>query len=361
METDSALKSQDEAYIATVGTIIGVRSPRWATELRPRLRFQEYPGHAELQRTNQYLDLRSNYRSTRSRFDLNGSYSKEDRFHAELANAGFDTFDPNNPTESGSGRLLLTSETRTMFQIRPSYTYQLTQRMSIGANGLYENMRFDAPGATAGNDYDYYTLQGFLGWQVAPRTELDAGAYVGKYETGDNSYKADSTGLTLDLKHEWTQTLSATARLEVERTDLTQVRRADESTTDWGATLETQWRGQASTVRASVGRRFTPSDYGVRSTIDEVRLQYDRQLRERWAVHTALRGFQTRAQGPVTSTNDRDYVRAEFEMRWLATQTWTLSAGYNYLWQDYIRETGSADDHTVYLRIGYQGLPPQRR
>jgi hypothetical protein len=78
-------------------------------------------------------------------------------------------------------------------------------------------------------------------------------------------------------------------------------------------------------------------------------------------VHTALRGFQTRAQGPVTSTNDRDYVRAEFEMRWLATQTWTLSAGYNYLWQDYIRETGSADDHTVYLRIGYQGLPPQRR
>jgi len=361
LETAAALVDSNEAYVATIGTIIGARTPRWTTELRPRVRLQQYPDHSELQRTNGYLDLRSSYRAPRGSFDLTGSFYKEDRFQSELSNAGYDPFDPNDPTVSASGRLVLTSETRTRVQLRPSFSYQLNERVDVGADIAYEKSDFNGAGAAAGSDYDDSSLEGYLGWELTPRTVLQTGAYVGRYETGDSAYKADSTGLTLELKHDWTETLSGNLRTEFERTKVQSVADPEDTSNNWGATAEVRWRGQVSNLRGSVGRRFTPSDYGVRSTIDEVRLQYDRQVRERWSWVTALRGFETRSQGATPTTNDRKYLRAEFELQWLMTRTWFLGGGYNYTWQEYALETDSANDNTFFVRIGYKGLRPPRR
>jgi hypothetical protein len=58
--------------------------------------------------------------------------------------------------------------------------------------------------------------------------------------------------------------------------------------------------------------------------------------------------------------NNRDYGRGDVSVRWKITPTWFTEGGYGYIYQKYKSDPSSAVDSSFYLRIGYQGLPPQR-
>lgn len=60
------------------------------------------------------------------------------------------------------------------------------------------------------------------------------------------------------------------------------------------------------------------------------------------------------------SGNNRDYGRGDIALRWRVTPTWFAEGGYSYIYQKYSSDPSNAMDSSVYLRFGYQGLPPQR-
>jgi hypothetical protein len=73
-------------------------------------------------------------------------------------------------------------------------------------------------------------------------------------------------------------------------------------------------------------------------------------------MRTALRAYIWEStSGEVTST-DRDYARGEFDLRWMITPTWFLLGGYNYTWRSIDQDPDWADNHTVFVSIGYRGL-----
>ncbi len=349
-----------EGYFASVGGIFGLQSRRGRTEARPRLQFEEYPDRDELRSTNQFLDIRSDYRWLKSQANFVGRYSKVNEYNAQIAQAEFDDFDPENPVEDSTGRVQFLSQTITRIQLRPSYSYKFTPRVAAGASAFYQTVSFDSDIGATGSDYDYSQGKGFLTWTLDQKTDLETAVSVSQFEADDGSNKTDSKGLSVELTRRWTETFAGLARLEGDRSEIERPGRVAETVNGWGFGLGAQKAGEVSKLRFLVGRTFSPSVGGSRTTIDNAQVQYDRDLSARWAVGSAARYFRTRTQGSAVSEDDRDFGRADVVLRRLLTQTVSAGVGYSYFWQSYEVDDESGDDHMFLVSISYQGLAPQR-
>jgi len=348
-------------YIAEVWALAGMRSPRAYFEVLPRIRFQEYPDHDELQDFSQFMAIRGRYDSPRSYVALTGDYLREDEFNAQLSDAQYDDFDPDNPVVDETGRVVLLDTTRTRVQLRPEFAYQLNRTISAGIRGLYQTVGFDSEVDFDRDDYSYAYAVGFLGWRSGPRSKLEVGPYVARYETDDNLNRTDSTGVAVGFDYQWSPTWTASVTGQIESTEVNRIDLLDtETSTNWGLMVETRREGQISDWRFSLGRTFNPSDSGTRTELDQIRAQYNRNLTQRWRFTGAIRAYQARSQGGNFRGNDRDYLRGDLGIEWRWRQTWSLRGEYSYIEQKYENDGQTRSDNMLQLKIRYEGLRPAR-
>jgi hypothetical protein len=228
---------------------------------------------------------------------------------------------------------------------------------------LYQTVTYDFPsdfGSTSREDYDYWIGDGFLDWTLSPRTHLRTGAYVSKYETDNGLNQTDSTGASLEIRHQWSETLTAMAAVSAQQADIERAAlTAEDSSTDAGFTIGIESRGQVSQWRINAGRTFNPAGSGTLNEIDQVRLQYDRNLTERLQFTGAVRANRSRPLGVNASDNDRDFFRTDIACSWSMTRTWSVTGGYSYIQEQFEGENGDRSDNMVTISVRYQGLPPQ--
>lgn len=348
-------------YTATLEAMVGARTPRSKTELRPRLRFQKYPDAKDLDQTEGSLDLRSTFSTQRTKAELVAKFSHTNEYNAEFVDdGGFEDFDPDAPVVVGNGRILF-SETRTRIEARPSIEFQLTERTGVGAELLFQDVSYDADGPTTQRDYRNYEGTVFVTRELTQRTGLEAGVFASRYETDDDANKTDSYGFSATLRQRWSENFTADLSLRIEDSDIERGNPVSfkQSATDWSLYGGLMWRGQITRVRLSAGRSLSPSGDGDRVVRDEVRLAIDRDLSQRLVLKTVLRAAQQEAQGNGIATSDRDYARGEISLEWKATRTWFVRGGASYTWQDRKVESDSAKNRSVFLVVGYRGLGPE--
>jgi hypothetical protein len=350
-------------YVANVGGTAGVRTQRGLTELRPRLQLLEYPDRDDLQKVNAYLDLRSQYTNLLSRWDLAGRFRREDRSEAQFVDAGYDDFDPNDPVVDSAGRISFIEETMTDWQLRPQYRRNLNERMGFGFGGFYSQAQFESDSTvTSGQDYASWQADSFLFWGLRERTQITSGLYAARFDTDDDSNKTQGYGLSFDVDHSFSEVLSGLLAIDVERTEVDQRSRPTEESTNFGVSVGLVSRGEISQWRVTAGRTISPSSYGSRANVDQIRVQHLRNLSPRFRLSAALRAFRSRPQGDTVSNDgDRDYLRGELDLIWELSRTWSLSGGYSYTRQEYATDPGPGDNSVFAIRIGYTGLAPQRR
>jgi hypothetical protein len=133
-----------------------------------------------------------------------------------------------------------------------------------------------------------------------------------------------------------------------------------ETTSDVGGSLMAYRKREVSEWRLAVSRRFQPTGDSGKSTIDEARLQYDRDLSERLRFRGAGRYESRTGLTDAGGSNNRDYARLDLELRWSLTQTWYLGGGYAYIWQDRAADPTDADNNKFFIYMGYQGLSRKR-
>jgi hypothetical protein len=359
-ETPSDEDESGDGYFADLSVIAGIRSPRAFVELKPRVRFQEFPDHDEMERSNEYADLRTGYQTLRSALTFVGNYQREDQVRAEVSDAEFDDFDPDDPIVDESGRVDTLRGQRTRIQFRPDYEYQFSQRVGVGATAVYQIVDYDI-GDASRQDYDYWRADGFFTWSLGPRTRLRTGAYATEFETDTGFNLTQSVGGSLGIEHQWSETFTATASIDVEQADVEREDLAEkESSTDTGFTVGLQRRDLVSELRVDAGRTFNPTGNGVRSEVDQVRMQYDRNLTERLRLLGAGRAYRSRAQGGAANGSDRDYIRTDIGLGWNMTRTWSIEGRYSYIWEEFENETGDRSDNMLTLSIRYRALQPQR-
>jgi hypothetical protein len=355
---DRSIDSEIDGYVAALGGTVGVRTLRGLTEFRPHLEYQNFPDRDELTETNAYFDLKSFYAFQRDNLSLVGHYSRENDVSAQIPEAEFDRFDPNNPSDSSNAPITLTSQITTRVQLRPEYIHSFTERVGAGITGLYQTVNFDSDTATTRRDNEFDQAEGFLRWKLDQRTQLRTGVYVAKFETDDKTSKTDATGLSMQLTRNWSANMSGFVIVNAERTDVEGTGTTKETSNSWGLTFGGYRYTPISRSTLSAGRSLSPSYSGARVTLDEFRAQYARDLTERLTWSTAVRTYRSKAQGRV-NVNDNDFARADLELRWRMTPTIYIGGGYSYVWQEFTTADKTGHDNQLRVQIGYLGLPPQ--
>jgi hypothetical protein len=227
-------------------------------------------------------------------------------------------------------------------------------------------VRYTADVPLSKQDYDNWQTNLYLQRRVNPKTTVEAGGYVGRFQTKSGVDTTDSvTGVSFDMKHDWTTRNQSELALTIERNkiDVHEPGVAEESTTDVGVEFSTQHRGEVSNLRLVLGHDISPTGEGGRSTRDQIRGQYDRDLSARLSFTGLLRGYRQRALS-IQATNSgsrRDVVTGELSLQWMMTPTWFFSGGYGYNWQDVSSNSGPANNNRVFLTFGYRALDPRHR
>jgi hypothetical protein len=365
-QSTSPLKQEVMGYHARIGGSAGIRTPRSDTRIQPRLILLEYPDRDDLERVNGSLSLRNTYRFQRSEWTTVASLSRQDRTTLQYLPAIVDDFDPDNPVLDDAGRVTPTPETITSFQIRPSFTHSMTQKLDFEFNGTWQTSSRDSDVAARNIDFDSWTAEAGFGWRVRPLTQVIFGGYATSYETSTGSNSTDGIGGLIEVSHQWTPRYGGVLSVRVERTEVDArlgngtVIEAEETNTAISAGLARQ--NEISEWRLTVGRFFSPTNYGNRSNIDQVHLEYRRRLSALSELATGVRAVRTTAQGSaVFREDDRAYFGYDLQLRRNLSRNWFVKGEYGYVWQEYRfdDEAGSGAGHMVRLSVGYQGLAPQ--
>jgi len=346
--------------IADFAAFIRINTPRGETWIEPRIKLQNYT-ERDHEPVEAFLDLRSHYSSLRSELDLWAGYDRRDTYTAEFPNAVIDENNPGDPTtpETGNSQIGLT---RDRVEVRPTYTYKVNERTSVGAEVLYQTVRYSEEAAQDRVNYDFAITNGFVRWAINSRSNIRAGGYVSRYDAKNEVNQTDAYGGTVAFERQWSETAGATVEVIFERNDvINEPDMIDESTSDWGAVATSYWQGEVSKWQFSAGKTFTPTGRGGKSTAYQARVQYDRDLSARWQFRGAVRVLRDESINQIGESGDRDYARLESYLRWEMAPTWFVKGGYTYTYQDRVSDPGAADDNKFFISVGYLGLEPQRR
>ena len=363
LSPDASAHQQTQGYIADAAAVIGIATPRSDTTLKPRLQYQYYPDNADLDRLEAFLDFATQYTSQRSTFRMFGRFDHRDEINAERPVAAYSdtpTVTATTPTTTETGRVRV-GATRDNLLLIPTYTFRVTPTTSLGASGTLQTTNYSPDDASSHVDYNYYQGRGFVNWSLSQRTEFALGGYMSKYDAKNIDSQSTSYGASGDFDFNWTALFSSHLSVVYQRTDIEQTQPSifKGNTNAWGATIDTAYKSQTSQVRFTLGRVITPSGGGGLYGSDEARIQYNKELSERWQVTTAARYLHNRAISSNISGNDRNYTQGSVYLRWMATRTLFVEGGYEYSWQKYQSDITSADDNTFVLRFGYRGLQRQ--
>jgi len=349
-------------YVADAVWLIDVATPRSGTTFRPRLKYQNFPDRSDLEKFEGFLDMHNQFRSERGTWDLYGHLSHEDLYNNETRGGDFDPVDPGAGGGSDSGDIII-GETREEFSLRPNYEYRATERTSIGGGLEYVTTRYDADqGVPTKTDYNFGQANAYLSWRVNPTSNVRSGIYASKYEARDNSEDIDAKGISVGYDHRWSEVTGLDMVVFYEENDITEFDPilTKETTSNFGGELTAYRKFEITEWRFSVGRSYVPTGDGGKSELDLLRLQYERQLSQRLTFRGVGRYESRNALGNTDAGIDRDFARADLQLKWMISRNWYLGGGYAYMWEDKASATQTGDNNKLYINFGYQGLPYDR-
>jgi hypothetical protein len=363
MVTTSGGSKSLNGYYGTADALIGIRTPRSLSELRPYVRYQAFPSARELDRTEGGIDFKTRFNTIRSETNFLGTFYRRDDYNSQFVNVGFDPFNPNAPSNS-DGVATNAVETRTQLDLHPNFVYRWSETMGVGVDLEYQNVKFTSDTTVVQEDYDNWDAELYLERRVSPKTRVVGGATAGRFKTKDGSNVTDSVGASFGVFHDWSTQTQGAFQLTAERSKVDQglLNVKEEKSTDVGAELSAFHRGEVSRIRFVLGRSLVPTGAGERTTRDEVRAQYDRDLSQRLSFRGALRAFRQRplSSNAVVDKANRDVATGEISLEWRYSPTWFVTGGYSYTWQDIATNNGPANNNRVYLSVGYRALGYRR-
>jgi hypothetical protein len=344
-----------QGYLASLSALTSIISPNSDSTFLTRVDYRDYPKDRSDDRVEAYLDFRSDYATQRSRWSINGSVDRRDEFNAELSSALFDTVNPVQPTNPTTGRVV-NGETLTVVTLQPSYRYQFTPIISGGLSGVYQRVDY-TPTESFLESFDYYLGQASLNWTMSQRSEWSIGAYGAHYDAVHVDSEATGTGIKASLDSSWTPLLSTSASVLYQHTTIDMT---FPEILDTHVNLNAVYKSQLNQYRFSLGRMITPSGGGGVYVNEQVQLQYTREWTERLSFTGAVIGIKSSELPANVNQDDRRYLQTVVEAKWMIRPTWFLQGGYQYTWQKYDLVPDGAANNRIYIRVGYQGLNPQR-
>ncbi len=359
LSTDSDDHRQTESYTAQVSDLIGVATPTTNTIVQPTLRYQTFPSDHRFDRFEADLKFNTTYSSPRSDFFAFGRFSRQDAINSELPLATFPEVIPGTPTNTDTGRFTR-GLVKNDFFVVPSYSYRLDPRTSIGASATGEITRYSPSDDSSHIDFNYYLAKLLATRALSAKADLTGGLLYSKYDPSEVTSQSHANGVTSGFRYSWSPLIYTSFNATYQRTTIDANDGTQQKLNNWGATLSGGYKTLISDTRLDIGRSVSPSGAGGLYYVDQIHLQYTRDLSERLSVLAATRLQRNGSLSNRNGGDDRRYATVDLSAEYDVSIHWFVRAGYRLISQKYAQEESGADNNQVFLTFGYSGLKRQR-
>ena len=321
----------------------------------PILRYRDY-GDPRFDENEQFLRLQYDRDAQRNKFRIRANYDREGIRTAERSDADLDIEDPDDIRDEDTGRVFIQGR-RERIEVRPRWTYRLTDASSLRATLAYRVIQYDNRFDGLLDDYTNGRVNISYQRSWSPRYSAVVSGTYRQYEpeTGEDKTGA---GFKAGIDGE----LSENMRLRV-------LAGFEETRSETGGSVrkpvwEMSLVRQLQTIEllAQYRRSISGGGSGTVSSRDEINLYLTRELNERISAGLGVRAYATNAlEGDAANFDERDYVQLRAQFVWNLTRKWFVDVNYRYTFlnRQLIGESANSNDVSIWLGYRPTGRSPR--
>jgi hypothetical protein len=243
---------------------------------------------------------------------------------------------------------------RRRYDIRPSWSRVLSERLTLDLNYRLRRVAYDNTGNNTLVDYQQHGVEIGVGGRATERDRISAIVLSSHYEAEETGgVDSQDYGARVNWHHEFSETLSSDASVGARTTSS---KTGGQDTNSTGLLLNAglvKRYSELTSYRVSVRRSVQPSGGGRVVQSDQLYIRFSRTLSP---VMTAnLRGvvFRNESLEQSSSTLDRTYYSLEPGLRWSLGRRWACDASYRYRSQKYKDSSQRAESNAVFIAANY--------
>jgi hypothetical protein len=332
LRSDPAEIQEVDGYLLEGSLGIAYNTQRTTFELTPRLRSRVYDEIPDVDSDDQFLDFDFGHETLKGEFLVRSNFDRESVRTAERADPDFDIDDPDELPIDETG-LVLTDARRERFRIAPEWSYDVTERMTLGLEARYTDVSYDESIAGFLVDYTDRRLGGSLGWNFTERTRGYVGVGVRKYENDLGTNDVDGVGASVGIESELSQTTRLKAEIGYEDTERSIT---GESDANFVANFNLVRRLETVTMLAQYRRDVAASGAGRVTARDSLNLTLRKRFTQRVSAALGVRAYQTESVGDETLTfEERDYTEFRAQLAVALSRAFSVDGNSITLWLVY--------------------------
>lgn len=338
LSTDSEMETYTSNI--TADAAMGFRTRVSDVSITARMIDRRFDDYAYLNTNNQFIYLKSSYRSGLNLFGLDADYERESTRTSEFDISGF----------SNTNKIRITKA------ISPYFNRTLTERASIRLGGNYTDVTYEDAELTGLSDYTNRSAYTSLNYSLSERTSLQAVLSKSLYTSDSTEF--DSTSLQLGINHRLSETCSLNALIGPNYTKSKYTTGStEEEFSDVGKLIDIGLTKQfeLGTFNASLETSESAGGAGKMTSRTSLKLSLNRKISERTSFDLLGIIQQNESGGGRKDPNDeRTYFSLEPRVSWQASRWWTVSGSYRYRQSEYTSsDDGPAESNAVYITVRY--------
>lgn len=317
--------------------------PRTNFSITPRIRSTYFPDERDEDSNDYFLSMAFNDTTPRRRTSVPLSWSREDVVRSELpmADDGADLGEV-DATDTGS---VVQRNRRDLLRFTPSFSYDVSQRLRADFDAHYVDADYERTFQNEQNDFREYGVSAGVGFLGSERSTISVRALAAKYETASD---ADSFGGEVEWSRDFTEASRFYVRVGAQQTEPED----RDSTTNWIGGIGSRWTSPRNELLVDLTHSVNASASGDVIERQQLRFRVDHDVSPRVAVLLALRGHR---DDPIDGDGPtREYAAAQTGIEWRWNRVLSLSATYDYRWQDYEDRPSDASSNGFLISLVYE-------
>jgi hypothetical protein len=316
----------------------------------PRIRSTYFPDEKDEDSNDYFLGAEFSDITPRSRARIIADWSQQDVVHSELPSADVST-DLGEPDTLGAGRIVERNR-RDLYRFLPSYSYDFTQRYRMELTANYTEAEYENVSVNGQQDYRQYGATGGLGLLTSQRSSLMFRLLASRYDTVSD---ADAFGGEVEWGRDFTETSRMYVRVGAQQTEPER----GESDTNFIGGVGGRWNSQRNRLFLDLTRSINATSSGTVVERHQLRFRLEHDVSPTVAVLLGARAFRDEAIEQVGTYPTRQYATAQTGVEWRWNRSLSLSATYDYIWQEYDDEPSDASSNAFLISLIYEPKRPE--
>jgi hypothetical protein len=320
--------------------------------LTPRVRATYFPSESDLDAVDYFANLSWLHHGQRVETQLHGEFSDQDVVTSEQpsVDAGGGLGQP----DIGDSGIVLVENRRTRASLRPSMSFDVSQKRELQFEAGYTDVSFDEQVSAAQVDYNVTDVVAGLVSRLTEQSSLITRLRGARYDI-DTLEVTDGYGADVEWNTHDAAETQKYLRLGAEHVEL----QNGDSKVAWVAGVGMSMLLGRNELFTDLSRNVGPSSVGAVVTRDQLRVRFTRAMTPRLSFLAGVRGTHDDTVDSSLGLGARTYATGDLGLQWRWQEEYSLRVAYDYTWQKFRTAGAHAASSGALVSILYQ--PLQRR